>query len=211
MSRRSAVAPSVAYHGGLGRGRAPARLHDERIFLRRRRHRHRSARRMAGSSWRGACASSASPPNASARTICAFSASFAFMPSSGRAPPDAASVDSLRARARGLAIAFGRARPRRVDEALIGRRSACRHSARCSISACSRCCCMPHRGLGCCRAWLRPNGRSQRRSMPILRLSALAVAVGGRYPGSCRSAAPVERRARRPHRHRSQRRQLWAT
>ena len=62
-------------HRRLGGGRAPARLHDQRALLQRRRRGVRPAGRARPTSRRVACASSARHGSASARTTCASCAS----------------------------------------------------------------------------------------------------------------------------------------
>ena len=94
-------------HGRLDGRCAPARLHDQRALLQRRRRGVRSASAATPISRRGACASSAMPASASARTTCASCASSASPPNMAKARRTPGLDACVRERA-GLARAFSR-------------------------------------------------------------------------------------------------------
>ena len=183
-------------HRRLGGRRAPARLHHQRALLQRRRRGVRPARRLSPISRRAACASSAMPASASARTTCASCASSGSRPSMAKGPPDA---DGLAA-------------------CVLEREGS---GASCRPSACARSCCacwrrragrsssraMQDYGLlalgAACRAAAasaRPTGRHRRRRSALdAGCDSAARRAGGRDAGGRRSparpSAPLQRGA----------------
>ena len=115
----------VAFTDGLGPGRRAARLHHECALCRCLWRDHRHGRRALPISRPGASASSAMPPRASARIICASCACSAFMPGTARANSIQPALHAAGAEREGLQKLSGERIAKEMLKLSQRRKSAC--------------------------------------------------------------------------------------